>query len=184
MKLTMKREYFLPKGAIKVADKKSDAVAYLYTKLDSLGAIVFYGKAAKPVTHFTFRDEARRAKCVENSFVARRDALAAKARYKAERLKPSTLEAGHILRTCWGYDQTNVDFYQVIAVKGERTVVVQKLASMDAGSNCSMSGYVVPSDKLVGEPKTCRVSYGSSVTINGHHANVWEGKPAFTSSWH
>ena len=34
---------------------------------------------------------------------------------------------GDIFVACWGYDQTNYDFYQVVALKGKRTAIVQEL---------------------------------------------------------
>lgn len=48
--MRMTREFYIPKGAVKVADKQSDAVAYLYSTPAGQPAVrVFYGKQSKPV---------------------------------------------------------------------------------------------------------------------------------------
>ena len=59
--LPFTRESWIPKGATKVADKMSDAVAYLYTTAAGKpGAAIFFGKQNKPVSKYYYRDAARR----------------------------------------------------------------------------------------------------------------------------
>ena len=38
------------------------------------------------------------------------------------------LQIGSILYTSWGYEQTNIDFYQVIELIGTSTVVLREIA--------------------------------------------------------
>lgn len=48
------------------------------------------------------------------------------------------VHVGDIFHTCWGYDQTNIDFYQVVALKGKHTMVLRGLAEkceLDASWN-------------------------------------------------
>lgn len=50
---------------------------------------------------------------------------------------------GKVFYSSWGYDQTNVDFYQVVAIKGKKTVILQELNS-DYTATGSMCGEVKP----------------------------------------
>ena len=120
---TMPREFYIPKGAIKICDKKSDAIAYLYASQQDGKpcAAVFYGKQGKPVARYRYADEANRAKRVAEFFKARQDSAAIKAKYAAERnafAKANPYKVGDIFKTCWGYDQTNVEWFEAIEVKG------------------------------------------------------------------
>ena len=76
MKFKMPREFYVPKGATKVADKTSDAVAYLYASGNGQpAAMVFYGKQSKPVWRFRFTTAAKREAKVAESFANRRRAV-------------------------------------------------------------------------------------------------------------
>lgn len=41
------------------------------------------------------------------------------------------VHVGDIFFDVWGYDQTNVDFYQVVALKGKHTAVLREIGSRD-----------------------------------------------------
>jgi hypothetical protein len=111
-RFSLTREFHIPQGATKVADKLSDAVAYLYTSpKGNAGALMFFGKQAKPVWHHTFRNPANREDYVRKSFEGRRATHARKADAAAERKAwVPDYKVGDILNTCWGYDQTNREF--------------------------------------------------------------------------
>jgi len=83
------RESRVPKGAVKIADKLSDAVAYLSTNpmTKKPTAMVFVGKQNKPLWFFQFPNEERRSIRIEQAFVDRREHLA---RMKARRAEPSS----------------------------------------------------------------------------------------------
>ncbi|EIE8009597.1 hypothetical protein LDW55_003780, partial [Escherichia coli] len=38
-----------------------------------------------------------------------------------------TVSVGDVFVSSWGYEQTNVNFYQVISVHGKKTVTVQEI---------------------------------------------------------
>jgi hypothetical protein len=88
MRFKITREFRVPKGAIKVADKLSDAVAYLGTNRDGKAfAMLFVGKQSKPVWNYWFPNDARRAAKIEEAFKDRREHLE---RVKARRAEPSS----------------------------------------------------------------------------------------------
>lgn len=135
-RLKLPRESYIPKGAIKVADKQSDALAYLST--NSKGkprATVFFGKQAKPVADFWYRDEARRAKSVAERFEQRRqhERYMLERRDKAKAFQHSA-RLGDIWRTSWGYDQTNVEFFEIVEIRGKHAILREiAQASTDDG---------------------------------------------------
>lgn len=84
------RESLIPKGALKVSDKLSDAVAYLYPSDSGRSRgkpamMVFYGQQSKPIAVFYYNDDTQREAAVKRYFDARQLHDAAKTRYAAER---------------------------------------------------------------------------------------------------
>lgn len=129
-RFTLPRESYIPKGSAKVCDKLSDAIAYVYTNAkDKPAAAVFYGKQAKPVSHVYYRDEARRASHVAELFAARRahDAMVAERRSE-EKSFAHSVQVGDIFSTCWGYDQTNVEFFEVTKLIGSKMCELREIA--------------------------------------------------------
>lgn len=126
--MKLDRQWFIPKGAIKVADKQSDAVAYLYTHkaADKVfpAARVFFGNQSKPVIHCYFTSEAKREAEIERAFDGRRKTMAFKAERRIARASwVPTYKVGDIFRTSWGYDQTNVEYFQIVEIKGKQAVL-------------------------------------------------------------
>lgn len=122
------REFYIPKGAVKITDKQSDAVAYIYERGGRPCAMVFFGKADKPAGHFNFKSAERRAQYVKASFEARGERTA---RVQARRVERAAwvnpYKVGDLFKTCWGYDQTNVEYFEAVAVKG-KYVTVREIA--------------------------------------------------------
>lgn len=152
-RITFPREFYIPAGAMKVADKHSDAVAYLSTnRAGRPRATVFFGKQAKPIGDFNFKDEARREKYVTFQFEARRERQKRTAARHAERKAwVPTYKVGDIFRTCWGYDQTNVEFFEIVSMTGKFCVVREIAQEVEATG--SMQGRCGPvPGEFVGKP--------------------------------
>lgn len=120
-KIREARALYVSRGAVVVSDKQSDAVAYLYrTREGHPAAAVFFGRQTKPARRYQYRSEAKREADVTEAFQARRAWLQARQGSTDERnAYRNHYQVGTILRTCWGYEQTNVDFYEVIKVAGQ-----------------------------------------------------------------
>ena len=119
------REWFIPKNATKVSDKLSDAVAYLSTNTRGKPrATIFFGKQSKPVTDYWYRDEERRAAAVGLTFESRRKSLAFKQeRHDKRKAFVHDVKVGDMYYTSWGYDQTNVEYFQIVEVKGKFAIL-------------------------------------------------------------
>jgi hypothetical protein len=86
---------------------------------DELGILAFLGKKNEPQVYVTTRDKERFDECLKDLLdIADDDYAAKEARkeLKAQRKKywVDSLKIGSILYTSWGYDQTNVSFFQVV----------------------------------------------------------------------
>ncbi len=143
----------IPKGAIRVTDKATGATAYAYsTGMGRPCAVTYAPRSEKPVWHHSFRDEARRAKAVQEFFDAQRKRAEGVARRRAEtKAWLNDFQLGDIVRTCWGYEQTNVEFYEVVEVSG-KMVTVRQVATESESTGWAMGRSVPQSGLYVGEP--------------------------------
>ena len=97
---------------------------------------------------------------------------------------PPTAKIGDILVSSWGYEQTNIDYYQVVAVSGS-TATIRKIGKQHVSSQGGQYvDAVIPSvDTFVGPPMKKRVqktSYGGAYKIkisDYQTAFPWDGQP-------
>jgi hypothetical protein len=95
-------------------------------------------------------------------------------RLKERREYQHPYKEGDIFYTSWGYDQTNVDFYQVTEVKG-KMLLLREIAEKDTGDDT----HVLPAkDHFVGGVIKA-IPKGPGVKIEGHYGTLWEGKPVY-----
>lgn len=114
------REFYIPAGSVKVCDKHSDAVAYIFTNVRGrLGYMVFVGKQAKPIAHYTANTSEDRASNVAKLFASNQRVCNYKANLRAAKnAYVNDWAVGQIVNTCWGYDETHKEFYEVVASTG------------------------------------------------------------------
>ena len=97
------------------------------------------------------------------------------------------IEAGIILVSQWGYDQTNVDFYTVVKRQGD-WATVQKIGQQFAGHAGFLAENVLPFDEVVGKPIRRKVKgfMGTeSVNVRDYASAVpWSGEPVYQSHTH
>lgn len=157
---------WIPEGAEEI--KGENCVAYKWSSLQPC-AMGFIGNAGKHAFYHSFRSAEARDRFVAKWLEDR----AAVARYKAERLaeKKAKLAAGHnlkvgdVLEGSWGYDQTNVEFYQVTALIGKRMVEISELAQ-DSEATGFMCGQCVPvPGKFTGKKARKLVDEGNNVKL-------------------
>ena len=162
----MPRESYIPKKSAKVSDKQSDAVAYVYTTGKGRpAAAIFVGKQAKPVAHYTFRSQSEMERTITEQFISRRSHQNYIATKRAEDKSAGVgLVVGDILNTHWGYDQTNIEFFEVTEVRGKH-VILREICS-ESVSTGDMTGRAVPqSGAFKGEPIR-RLARNGNVSID------------------
>jgi hypothetical protein len=89
-------------------------------------------------------------------------------------------QPGDILTSSWGYDQTNVDFYEVVGTT-DKSVKIEKIGSTTLEDNGSCGLSVVPNPKYrSGKVMLKRVSEGGWVRLTSYSgASKWDGKPEY-----
>lgn len=184
---------YIPKGSIKIQDKQSSAVAYLYTskREGRPCAIMYSGKRGKRDRHYNYLSEENRAKSVTNFFNDIRAAEQRQAERRAKRKEASAkgqgLQVGHILSGSWGYEQTNVEFWEVTALIGKTMVELRKIGQASVEGDPSWAEHVVPKPgEYRGEPVRKRVDRTwskPSVSFDVFSLSLWEGRPCYQSHY-
>ena len=98
------------------------------------------------------------------------------------------LKVGDILVYTWGWEQTNVDFYEVVGVTAKSAVIREVKAIRTDGPPMSMTGTSVPSPgDYDGEPQRKSVKHTEQgepwVKMAHGHADLWDGTPQNWSSY-
>lgn len=166
---------WIPDGAERVAfDLATGGEVWILPSLRKPGqvsAIAYGGKRTKHDGYYLMRDRARALEWAGEHMVK----LTARATRQAERRaeKAAKRAAGHklqpgdVLRCSWGYDQTNIDYYEVTRLIGRRMVEIRAIGAESVGDG-HMTGDCVPKPgHYIGEPMRKAVSDydGQSVRI-------------------
>tara|TARA_Y100000310_G_scaffold13096_1_gene13444 strand:+ start:387 stop:935 length:549 start_codon:yes stop_codon:yes gene_type:complete len=177
--MPLSRGFYTPKNASQIDAGKSDATVYV----DGLIAIGFHGRAQTPDWFIQFKSEEDRDLHIRQfieSRIAHKELISER---KAAREKAHTLKIGDILVSSWGYDQTNVDFYQVIKTTS-RTVTIQSIAQAVENSELTYDGVVAARDSFYGKPMQKVVDGASnSVRIESFaYAHPWNGEAVYQTN--
>ena len=177
------KERYIPSGYT-LAHEAPGLVIYHGTHSNgrpiSLG---FTGKRSTPAFHTYFKGPESQAE-YEKAFIESNNAhLAAKEAYRKARLAPHTLKVGSILVSSWGYEQTNVDFYEVTELHGKSTVTLREIACESVEQTGWASDTVKPiPGHFIGEGFKKRVSGTNHVSLTSYSsASVWDGRPKHRS---
>lgn len=154
----------------RIRAKVGDAEAFTWKDDNGqLYAACFLGRAQNPWSgrgnnggSYRFKSEANR-----RAFIARLLELAARiheadtrraAEKAAARAAGHALKVGDVLRSTWGYEQTNIDYYQVTRLVGKQSVGIRPIARQSV-ETLSMQGKCVPApDEFTGDEMVKRVS--------------------------
>ena len=137
--INAKRSFYIPKGAIKIASKIDNSVAYQYNapRNGKPATMAFFGNQTKPLFRYYFNTEKLRNEQIVrffNSVAENQERKAARRKVKAQ---PHSVKVGDMFHTSWGYEQTQVEFYQVVELVGKATVVIRQLIGfVEDGSEC------------------------------------------------
>ena len=184
-RLTMTREYWTPEV---FTEKLEGDNCEVYLHLDSADRPVatgFIGKRSKPDLNTRYGNEERRTEHVKQWM----DGIAEHEQWKRDQKSKRqsfdhTLEVGDILYSSWGYDQTNIDFYEVTRTM-KKSVDIRKLAQTQEHTGF-MSGTTEPvKGSYTGEKMLKRVGPGNTISIYSFaSAYPWDGQPKHNSWYH
>ena len=169
MRIAHKRYFYIPEGATLLETECNHVAVYVYTdKRERPCALAFHGKAQKPDFHYSFKSEERRAEHIRHYAEGQAATLESKAARKQERnYFEHTLKVGQIMRNSWGYDQTNVDYFQVTKIISPKMVEIRPISQRTVEATGSMSSRVAPvRDSFHGESMRKRVTVDNAVKIH------------------
>ena len=182
-----------------------DETQVIIKSLDSIGGVVYSSELAgrfyargylrngrNPKFNYMFSTFAKREDYVKQwvqDLVEREESkVAARA---AKKTSKHSLVVGDILNTSWGYDQTNVEYYQVVGLKAKTMVILREIASIQHDES-----HVLPArDSFTGEAFSKRVNAQYNVVKISEcrrayptdKAPISEGtygyRPSYTTPW-
>lgn len=183
----------IPAGAVP-EDRGELGIVYRYTSPthNLPAAISFTARAQKPAWHYRFPNEQTREARIKAFFEARERAKAMNAdrvvarRERREKLA-AQIKVGAVFVSIWGYDQTNIDFWEVIGRESKLVVAVQHLGNrIVEGSQGNMSENVLPNPRERGVVKRASIIDGT-LRLEGEHdfmdAVPWDGRPRYCSHY-
>lgn len=187
MRFKLTRAHYIPKGAIKQPHPATGAELHIYEGQGRFYGLAFSGKRQKPDWHYGFKTEEKRLEYVNKWLEGLRLSLLAKAERRREKTAyRHTLKPGDIVYNSWGYDQTNIDFYQVVEAPSGKTVRIRAIkGELQTDSDCgAMSGRTMPcKDAFIDDAPMLlkRVSKGNYLPFKHGCGSPWEGKPLYCS---
>lgn len=161
------RAVMIPKGAERDPRSSDLGEAFKYDQAGKPYAIAFWGSAGRPLFHYSYRKAEDRDKRIDEFFASLTSNAAYKAKQAAERKASGRgLEVGDILLSSWGYDQTNIDYYEVTKLIGEKQVEIRMIGAQveQTGWLCGQS--VPAPGKFIGEPMV-KLARNGSVNVRG-----------------
>jgi hypothetical protein len=109
-----------------------------------MSAWCFVGKGSKPRWTYRFSKAADLFRMINETVNAEKVHQAMLAREKAARMAPVNVQVGDVFVSSWGYEQTNVDFYEVTRVVSGHTIEVREIAGQNVKDTSHGSARVVP----------------------------------------
>lgn len=146
---------------------------------------IYFGRSKNSTGYHFNSNERRESWIIEQKNRATERVVARQQRMDEKKNFKHTVKVGDIFVTSWGYDQTNVDFYQVIEVKGKNVIIKEICPQSVPGSGSGMSDDVIAlKDQFVkdAEPITKRVAIGNTINLASYkYCSLWDGRPKYRS---
>jgi hypothetical protein len=205
MRRTFEREFYIPKESKLVPSDlctPEECSIYFSDYGHCWRATVFIGKQSKPAKDYTFRDQQKALDYIATVYKNVSDNLAAnkvakKARVERKRADKQNFQGvvGSIFVSSWGYEQTNVEAYQITARINNQEIEAVKIGLDQVAdtNNNSMADTVKPRPVTPEVAETMpkirmRITGVKSIKPVGAHgfrnADMWDGKESYYRSWY
>ena len=145
-------------------------------------AAVWFGRAEKPQLYATFRTAEERDLAIEQYLNRRKERAESNLERRKERrlTRDHDVKVGDIYYTSWGYDQTNIDFYEVVNVRGSRIDLKELTQKVVNQGDAGYDDKVVPGDTFAND-KIYTVSARADGTLTSlssfEYLHKWDGQP-------
>lgn len=188
--MTMTRTRYIPKDAREIQHPAGLGVAYASESVNARGrtsyaVMAYQGKATKSAFYEGYGTAEARDKRISDWFSSLTNWEAQKAQFRADRNRPTTLKPGDIVCNSWGWEQTNIDFFEVVRVT-DHFVWLRQLCQettekgfMQGQTIPTPGRYVMPRE---GQPaETKHKSAGERVNFEYGSGSKWDGRPQWCS---
>lgn len=160
---------------------------------------LYHGAASKPRFFYRFSSQEKAEKYLAEALQSLKDRIRSREAEKAERKQKIASKTaadfwavGDVVYTSWGYDQTNVDFFQIVALK-PRSVVVRQVMENCSDRGQPGGGKTQPRrNEFCGPEILCPINpdgrfsagpcHGKEKPSFRHAVSKWDGRPKYTSS--
>jgi hypothetical protein len=181
---------WFPKGAMAINHPEGLGIVYVSPyeakhpgRRDSFQVVAYQGTAGKPTHNYRMASRESAEKWVSEWFESLTAHQAHVANRRAVDNAPSTLRVGEIITNSWGYDQTNVDCYQI--VRATEHFVWLRAIAQEVEETGFMCGNVTPKpNQFVGDSEEKHKASGNSVTFKHGSGSKWDGVKTLRSSWY
>lgn len=182
----MKTRY-IPENAEAREFPAAAVIAYCYESQRGPALIAYKGRQSKPARFYAFRSVEARDKALADYVSERTREEDAK---RERRNTPHGLQAGDIVYSTYGYEQTNVNFYEVVRIVSERSAVVREIEADKvedgAGAMCGKAtprpGVFTPKSVEATRRATGWERLGAGKEWRGELVK-WDGRPCRYSSY-
>lgn len=171
----------IPEGAELREFPAARMIAYCYEGKFGPAFVVYKGRQTKAFAHFYYPTSAQRDTAL--LCIVEREAAAVQVSAKNAAARVHGLTVGDVLYESYGYEQTNVNFYQVVRVPSAISVVVIAIAKDTIEhKDLAMTGTVTPKIDCfaAGGKEHMRRAVDAGI-VNGFSGSgclkKWDGKP-------
>ncbi len=146
-------------------------------------AIAYGGKRSNADWHIGFKSEERLQQYLADWLETLHQRAARKQASRAERQGPHDVKVGDVFRASWGYGQTNVDYWEVTALRGKRQVTVRRIGSVSVSEGFCTGECVPAPGQFTGEEevKLIQVIDGKPYFKAYSFASAWRKEPTIVA---
>jgi len=153
----------------------------IYNKLPTVVIWNARMRGHKPTYHYSFKTVEERQTFIDSQkAIHARDNAACKARFAEAAKESEKIQVGSIFYESWGWEQTNINFYEVVERKG-MFVKIQEIGSdVVSGSHAAMSGTKMPNRSVrIGEVMRKKINpkFANVKIREFGYSSLWDGKP-------
>jgi hypothetical protein len=162
-----------------VDSQGTDAAIWTYETNGVLYAIAFAGKQSKPLWHHRFRNDQDRQRYIDTTLEKRKYVVEHKQKKLDERKNfQHDYKEGDILYSSWGYDQTNIDWYEVTKVVGKQIEIRPIAGKQVGGGGGRGTDEVMPVPGHFTGPAVRKTPNQWGIRLTSYSsAFKWDGKP-------
>jgi hypothetical protein len=180
-------------NATETRHEAQDCVVTTYECGIAFYAKAISGKRTKNDWHYRFKTDEKRQEYINKYLSDRAASIAYKVKCKneksAEKSKLNAVEQfpiGSIVYSSWGYDQTNLDYYQVVGHFGRIGCTLVSIGQTRNGEGYRDAAMCMPDTTKKGnEILKARQTHKSRLSLAGsrYGLSLWDGRPNY-SSWY